>query len=284
MRRATMMRLPLSLVSNSGVQKNPGKETTMEKITALECDVTTGEFVPHECEYEGPIGKEAWKSIASCFLKKNASARFYPLSPADAWQTAVKAAESAARKIAGGLVLRKGVRPSTYIIGAAKLALHDFIERQVNPARETYRTIEQRTMGKGAIGEDHFDADNHNAADGAHSKEMSEASDDDTGETPPPGTPSTAQALANALRGGTPMHIRAERALNRLSELCERILATDRRMGETIVLAFAAYIVADGNFAEACKLAHISKDRWYRDFPLWCKWARAAAREYGKEA
>ena len=81
------------------------------------------------------------------------------------------------------------------------------------------------------------------------------------------------------LRVRAPLHVRAEHALNYLSELCARILATDRTLGETVVLAFAAYIVADGNFAEACKLAHISKDRWYRDWPLWCSWARAAARE-----
>ena len=81
------------------------------------------------------------------------------------------------------------------------------------------------------------------------------------------------------LRVRAPLHVRAEYALNFLSELCERILATDRKLGETVVLAFAAYIVCDGNFAAACKLAHISRDRWYRDWPLWCRWARAAARE-----
>ena len=85
------------------------------------------------------------------------------------------------------------------------------------------------------------------------------------------------------LRVRAPLHVRAEYAVNFLSELCERILATDRRLGETIVTAFAAYIVCDGNFAAACKLAHISKDRWYRDWPIWCRWARAAAREHGKE-
>lgn len=233
-----------------------------KKITALEFDTATGGFVPRTCEYEGPVSPKAWNGINSWFLKLNASGRFYPLSPADALQIAVKAAESAADKVAAGLRLKDGVSADTYVIGAAKLAMISHIERRIKPIRETYRSIERRTTGRGAVGEDRFDADNHNGAEDAPTREMSEA---------------------DGLRGGTPLHVRAERALNRLGELCERILATDRKMGETVVLAFAAYIVCDGNFVRACKLAHISKNRWYRDWPLWCRWARAAAREYGKE-
>ena len=86
------------------------------------------------------------------------------------------------------------------------------------------------------------------------------------------------------LRVRAPLHVRAEYALNFLSELCERILATDRQLGETIVLAFAAYICCDGNIVEASKLARISKNRWYRDWPIWCAWARAAARELPRAA
>lgn len=254
-----------------------------KKITALEFDTATGGFVPRTCEYEGPVSPKAWNGINSWFLRLNASGRFYPLSPADALQIAVKAAESAAAKVAAGLRLKDGVSADTYVIGAAKLAMISHIERRIKPIRETYRSIERRTTGRGAVGEDRFDADNHNGAEDAPTREMSEADGEHDGGTPPAGTPATAQTLADGLRGGTPLHVRAERALNRLGELCERILATDRKMGETVVLAFAAYIVCDGNFVRACKLAHISKDRWYRDWPLWCRWARAAAREHGKE-
>lgn len=86
------------------------------------------------------------------------------------------------------------------------------------------------------------------------------------------------------LRVRASLHVRAEYALNFLSELCERILLTDRKIGNEIVLAFAAYIVCDGNFAAACKLAHISKNRFYRKFGSWCAWARAAARELPRAA
>lgn len=84
------------------------------------------------------------------------------------------------------------------------------------------------------------------------------------------------------LRVRAPLHVRAEYALNFLSELCERILATDRKIGNEVVLAFAAYIVCDGNIVEASKLARISKNTFYGKFSYWCRWARAAAREYKK--
>ena len=86
------------------------------------------------------------------------------------------------------------------------------------------------------------------------------------------------------LRVRAPLHVRAEYALNFLSELCERILATDRKIGNEVVLAFAAYIVCDGNIVEASKLARISKNRFYGKFGDWCRWARAAAREYRGES
>lgn len=86
------------------------------------------------------------------------------------------------------------------------------------------------------------------------------------------------------LRVRAPLHVRAEYALNFLSELCERILATNRKLGETVVLAFAAYIVCDGNIVEASKLARISKNTFYGKFSYWCAWARAAARELPQAA
>ena len=86
------------------------------------------------------------------------------------------------------------------------------------------------------------------------------------------------------LRVRAPLHVRAEYALNFLSELTERILLTDRKIGNEVVLAFAAYIVCDGNIVEASKLAHISKNRFYGKFGSWCAWARAAAREYRGES
>ena len=85
------------------------------------------------------------------------------------------------------------------------------------------------------------------------------------------------------LRVRAPLHVRAEYALNFLSELCERILLTDREIGNEVVLAFAAYIVCDGNIVEASKLARISKNTFYGKFGYWCRWARAAAREYKKD-
>ena len=201
----------------------------MNRVPVLMFDHDTHEFVPTMSAYDGPIKEKAWRGINKKFLDDYAAGKFYPLSPEDAYQSAVHEAEKAAAKIADGLQFEKKTAPETYEIGAAKLKLLNFCERKVLPTREKHAAIEE-----GRIRE---------------------------------------------LRVHAPLHVRAEYALNFLSELCERILATDRKLGETVVLAFAAYIVCDGNFAAACKLAHISRDRWYRDWPLWCRWARAAARE-----
>ena len=83
------------------------------------------------------------------------------------------------------------------------------------------------------------------------------------------------------LRVRAPLHVRAQYALNFLGELCERIILTDREIGNEVVLAFAAYICCDGNIVEASKLARISKNTFYGKFGYWCAWARAAAKEYG---
>ena len=165
------------------------------------------------------------------------------------------------------LVLRKAT-PETYLTSTAKLAFLNFHKRKVQPVRETYRSVERRTMGRGAVGEDGFDIDNHNGAEDCPDKIMSDLSD---------------EPCEESLPAGTPMHVRAERALNFLSELCERILLTDRKIGNEVVLAFAAYICCDGNIVEASKFARISKNRFYGKFGYWCACARAASREYGKE-
>lgn len=199
------------------------------KAPVLTIDPETHTFAVKECPYDGPMSAKAWRGINKLFLDDCSAGKFYPTAPADVYQHAVLAAETAAERIAAGMPLKDGVSADTYVIAAAKLATLNYCARKVLPKREEHAAVED-----GRIAE---------------------------------------------LRVRAPLHVRAERALNFLSELCERILATDRKLGETVVLAFAAYIVCDGNFAAACKLAHISKDRWYRDWPIWCRWARAAARE-----
>lgn len=253
------------------------------KVPVLMFDHNTHEFAPVMSAYDGPITEKAWRGINKKFLDDYAAGKFYPLRPEDAYQSAVLEAEKAAAKIADGMQFEKKCTPETYEIGAAKLRLLNHGIREVTPARNAYRAVESQTIGRGAVGEDGFDIDNHNGAEDCPDKIMSDLSDEPCEESVPAGTPSTAQALADGLRGGTPMHVRAERALNHLSELTERILLTDREIGNEVVLAFAAYICCDGNIVEASKLARISKNTFYGKFGYWCAWARAAAREYGKE-
>lgn len=254
------------------------------KIPVLDYNPLTREFTTRESAYDGPITEKAWRGINKKFLDDYATGKFYPLRPEDAYQSAVLEAEKAAAKIADGLQLKKKCTPETYEIGAAKLKLLNLGIREVTPARNAYRAVESKTIGRGAVGEDGFDIDNHNGAEDCPDKIMSDLSDEPCEESVPAGTPSTAQALADGLRGGTPMSVRSERALNFLSELTERILLTDRKIGNEVVLAFAAYICCDGNIVEASKLAHISKNTFYGKFSYWCAWARAAARELPQAA
>lgn len=250
------------------------------KVPVLYRHPQTGFFEPALCDYEGPVPVKVWSRLNKHFLKLQAGNYFFPLDAMDAYQDAVACVSDKARLIREGkLVLRKAT-PETYLTSTAKLAFLNFHTRKVQPVRETYRSVERRTMGHGAVGEDGFDIDNYDGTQDNPDKVMTDISEEPCHGTVPAGTAMTAQQLVETLPGIPYRREREEKATALLGEICERLLKSpDRKLGEVIVNVFAAYVVADGNFVEACKLAHISKDRWYRDWSLWCRRARAVACE-----
>lgn len=215
----------------------------MGTIPLLTKNPETGKLEKTTTEWETDIPRKVFLSINKLILRKAEDGTLYLDEPIDVYHKVLAAVFAKNEAIkAGKVILDKGATKETYLIGTANLLVLSHWDRKIKPIREAYRKAEDLLAQEDV----------------------------------------TFWDLGERLRSGTPMHVRAERALNYLSELCERILLTNRPVGETIVTAFAAYIVADGNVVEACKLAHISKNTWYAKWKTWCAWARAAAREYGE--
>lgn len=244
---------------------------TRNTIPLLVRNPTTHKIACATIDYDGLIDAKTMRSVNRLFLKKVASGFFYPLDPMDAYAEVWRQLEQKAANLPALAI----ASPHTYLNRAANQLFLNWFARKVSPMRTMYREVEAITR-KRAAHTTPFDIDNDNSAEENPDKALADICGDILEEA----DGETVSSLAENLRGGTPLHIRAQRALNLLSELCERILATDRTIGEKIVTAFAAYIVTDGHFVSCCKLTHISKDRWYREWPTWLAWARAAAREY----
>ena len=235
------------------------------KVPVLYRHPQTGFFEPALCDYEGPVPVKVWSRLNKQFLKLQAGNYFFPLDSEEAYQDAVAYVAEKARLIRDGkLVLRKAT-PETYLTSTAKLAFLNFHKRKVQPVREIYRSVERRTMGCGAVGEDGFDIDNYDGTQDNPDKIMCDISEEPCHGTIPVGTAMTAQQLVETLPGIPYRREREEKATALLGEICEGLLASkDRKLGEEIVNVFAAYIVADGNHFEAAHLVHIGKNRWYR--------------------
>lgn len=249
----------------------------MAKVPVLYRHPQTGFFEPALCDYDGPVPQKVWPRLNKHFLRLQAGNYFYPLDPEEAYHEVVAYVSDKARMIRDGrLVLRKAT-PETYLTSTAKLAFLNFHTRKVRPVRETYRSVERRTMGRGAVGEDGFDIDNYDGTQDNPDKIMCDISDEPCHGTVPAGTALTAQQLVETLPGVPYRKEREEKATALLGEICERLLkSSDRKLAEEIVKVFAAYIVADGNHFEAAHLAHIGKNRWYANWKMWLAKAREA--------
>ena len=249
----------------------------LTKVQVLYRHHESGLIEPAVCNYKGPVPEKVWERLNRRFLKLDATRYFFPLEPMDAYQDAVaQVTEKAVRIARGEIVLRKATR-ETYLTSAANLAFLNFHERRVQPVREVYRRVANKTAGHGAVGEDGFDIDNYDGTQDCPDKTMTDISGELCQESVPLGTAMTAQQLAESLPGYPSLRERQEKAAVLLGEICERLLATDRKTGEEIVDVFAAYVAADGNHFAAAHLVHIGKNRWYRSWPHWLALARRAA-------
>lgn len=249
----------------------------MAKVPVLYRHLESGLIEAATCNYDGPIPTKVWHRINKRFLKLQASNYFYPEEPMDAYQDAIAQVGDKAKRITEGKLILRKATPETYLTSAANLAFLNFHLRKVQPIRETYRNVERKTVGRGAVGEDNFDIDNYDGTQDNPDKVMTDISDEPCHSSIPTGTAMTAQQIVETLPGYPYRREREEKAVALLGEICERLLSSpDRKTGEEIVNVFAAYIVADGNHFEAAHLAHIGKNRWYASWRKWIAIARRA--------
>lgn len=85
-----------------------------------------------------PVG--VWKSFNKAFWEWKSNGLLFPLDELEAYQIAAKEL----CRIAENPPELERASPSTYLVAAAFKCLLKYKERQVNPARETYRTLFSR--------------------------------------------------------------------------------------------------------------------------------------------
>lgn len=242
-----------------------------DKVTILVRSRTTGRIRPKKVEYDGLVPPKVWERINFQFIERKPEEFFFPKDPMEVYDETLALVEAKARQIASGLLVLERSTPETYLVGVALLHWRNYHLRKVQPEREAYRLLEETR------------------------RHIAERCQIERGKTAAEGADVGGESCANAiecnaeeriaplgeLRGGTPTHVRDERATNRIAELLFRIQRTKGclTVWRTLVDVAAAFIVADGNQVEAAKLLGMSKSNWYRKWPYWCRWFLAAAKE-----
>lgn len=241
------------------------------KITLLVRSKTTGRIRPKAVEYNGTVEAKVWDRINFLFQKKKPEEYFFPKDPMEVYDETLALVEAKGRLIASGRLVPEKSTPETYLVGVAQLHWLNYHIREVQPEREAYRQLEKTRR--------HFAEQcqinrGKTAAEGADvgGEALLAAIECNTEERLAP---------LGELRGGTPMSVRRERAINRLAEYLFRIQRTRNALPvwKTLIDVCAAYDVADGDQVEAARLLGMGKSTWYRKWPMWRAWFRAAAKE-----
>ena len=243
----------------------------MNKITLLVRSKTTGRIRPKSVKYDGTVDARVWERINRLFQNKKPEEFFFPKDPMEVYNETLALVEAKGRLIASGQLVPEKSTPEAYLVGVARLHWRSYHRHEVQPERETYRLQEQTARRFAELCQIER---GKSAAEGA----------DAGGEALLAAIECTAEerlAPLGELRGGTPMSVRRERAINRLAEYLYRIQRTRNALPvwRTLIDVCAAYDVADGNQVEAARLLGMSKSTWYRKWPYWRRWFLAAARE-----
>lgn len=242
-----------------------------DKITLLTRSKTTGRIRPKTFKCKGPVDARVWDRINFLFLDKKPEEYFFPKDAMEVYNQTLALVEAKGELIASGKLVLENSKPETYLVSVALLYWLNYHNRKVKPEREAYRQLEKTRR--------HFAEQcqinrGRTAAEGA----------DVGGEALLAAIECTTEerlAPLGELRGGTPMSVRRERAINRLAEYLFRIQRTKNAlpMWRTLIDVCAAYSVADCDQVKAARLLGMSKSTWYRKWPTWCAWFRAAAKE-----
>ena len=247
-----------------------GGKDGRKTVPILSRNEVTRRIVASNVHYDGLVSAKALNRINFSFLELEPDEFFFPDDPMKAYNEILALIESKARLIAEGKFTPKRSSTDTYLVGVARKFMRHYHHKVVKPLRAEYRLMEKTVRD---IAEKCRIERSANVAEGA----------DVGGEACVNAVECTAQErihpFTGELRGGTPMHVRAERAFNRIVEYLFRIRCTDHALWETLLLVAAAMIVTDCNHVEAAELAGFSKSTWYRKWPEWKRWFRAAARE-----
>lgn len=241
------------------------------KITLLVHSQTTGKIRPKTVEGNGMVEARVLDRINYLFQKMKPEEYFFPKDPMEVYNETLALVEAKARLIASGQLVLEKSKPETYLVSVALLHWRNYHRRVVQPEREAYRQLE---LTRRHIAERCQIERGKNAAEGADVGDEACLSAIEC-------TAEERLAPLGELRGGTPMNVRRERALNRLAEYLYRIQRTKNAlpMWKTLIDVCAAYDVADCDQVKAARLLGMSKSTWYRKWPTWCAWFRAAARE-----
>lgn len=207
----------------------------MNTVPVLKRNVVTGDFEPVECNYKGAIPRKVWRRLNREFMKLHAARYFYPCDAADAYHHAVREIEqTSSRYECGDLVLEKS-SIETYLSRTAFMALKSYHSRIVAPVRAEYREAD----------------------------EMIRDAEEATGTE----VMLTAWDLGEALVGEPDWMVRRDRARHLLAEICAKL-------PDEVVVAFQAYVAADGNMLEAAHLARMSRTDFYRKWTGYLALAR----------
>ena len=209
----------------------------MNKITLLTRSKTTGRIRPKSVKYDGTVDAKVWDRINFLFLNKKPEEYFFPKDAMEVYNQTLALVEAKARLIASGQLVLEKSKPETYLVGVALIHWLNYHTRKVQSEREAYRQLEETRRH---IAEQCRIERGRTAAEGA----------DVGGEALLAAIECTAEeriAPLGELRGGTPMSVRRERAINRLAEYLYRIQRTRNALpvGRTLIDVCAAYVVAD---------------------------------------